>query len=174
MAKQKRLLAGAALLLVLLPALPFQAATSAVAADFADPAFKRVWMRTDKLVADGAVKRSFYWGPAPGESRMEAYAQGPGGMRRVQYFDKSRMEINNPAGDRNNAFFVTNGLLTVELVSGKMQVGNAEYEDRSPANIPLASDNDDASAPTYASFQKLANTPLGDHPAQDLTGQTVS
>ncbi|HEX8221125.1 MAG TPA: DUF3160 domain-containing protein [Chloroflexia bacterium] len=174
MAKQKHLLAGAALLLVLLPALPFQAATPASAADFADQAFKRVWMRTDKLVADGAVKRSFYWGPAPGESRMEAYAQGPGGMRRVQYFDKSRMEINNPAGDRNNAFFVTNGLLTVELVSGKMQVGDAQYEDRRPADIPLASDNSDSTAPTYASFQKLANTPLGDHPAQDLTGQAVS
>ncbi|HEX8231614.1 MAG TPA: DUF3160 domain-containing protein [Chloroflexia bacterium] len=174
MAKQRRLLTGAALLLVLLPALPLQGTTPASAADFADQAFKRVWTRTDKVVADGMVKRSFYWGPAPGESRMEPYAQGVGGMRRVQYFDKSRMEINNPAGDRNNPFFVTNGLLTVELVSGKMQVGNAEYSDRTPANIPLASDNDDANAPTYASFAQLANTPLGDHTAENLTGQTVN
>ncbi|MEA2573829.1 MAG: hypothetical protein QOH93_1127, partial [Chloroflexia bacterium] len=174
MAKHKRLLTGAALLLVLLPALPLQGTTPALAADFADQAFKKVWTRTDKLVADGAVKRSFYWGPTPGESRMEPYAQGVGGMRRVQYFDKSRMEINNPNGNKADPFYVTNGLLTVELVSGKMQVGNAEYEDRTPANIPLASDNNDSTAPTYASFQQLANTPLGDHPAQDLTGQTVS
>jgi hypothetical protein len=41
----------------------------------------------------------------------------------VQYFDKSRMEINNPNGDKNSPFYVTNGLLTVELMSGKIQVG---------------------------------------------------
>ncbi len=42
-------------------------ASSASAADFADPAFRSVWERTDKLVADGTVKRTFFWGPAPGE-----------------------------------------------------------------------------------------------------------
>ena len=55
---------------------------------------------------------------------MEPYAQGASGMRLVQYFDKSRMEINNPTGDKNNPFYVTNGLLTVELITGKMQVGD--------------------------------------------------
>jgi hypothetical protein len=170
--KRKYVLAGAALL-TLLPALSAFGPAPASAADFADAAFKRVWVRTDKLVADGTLKRSFYWGPAPGDSLMEPYAQGTAGMRRVQYFDKSRMEINNPKGDPNNPFFVTNGLLTVELISGKMQVGDAEYQDRQPANIPLASDHDDANAPTYASFSELANSPLGDHPAQDQTGKTV-
>ncbi|MEO8287142.1 MAG: DUF3160 domain-containing protein [Chloroflexota bacterium] len=150
-----RYIAAGAALLTLLPTFSFYGSTPASAADFAASAFKNVWTRTDKPVADGAVKRSFYWGPTPGESLMEKYAQGANGMRRVQYFDKSRMEINNPKADPANPFYVTNGLLTVELITGKMQVGDNEYEDRTPANIPLASDNDDPNAPTYASFGKV-------------------
>jgi hypothetical protein len=147
--------AAAAALLILIPALSFTVAKPAAAADFADPAFNQVWARTDQPVSNGTVKRSFFWGPTPGESLMEPYKQGAGGMRRVQYFDKSRMEINNPNGDPTNLFYVTNGLLTVELITGKMQVGDNEYEDRAPADIPLASDNDDPNAPTYATFSKL-------------------
>ena len=141
---------------------------------FANPAFQRTWERTDKLVASGQVQRSWYWGPTPGASVQEDYAEGPGGKRLVQYFDKSRMEINNPAGDPNNPFFVTNGLLTVELISGKMQTGNSTYVDRYPADIPLASDSDDASAPTYLSFASVSNTPLGDHPATSRLAQNVT
>ena len=39
--------------------------------------------------------------------------------------------------------------------------------------IPLASDNDDPTAPTYASFMLIANSPLGDHPAINNTGKVV-
>src|SRR6476661_5599639 len=170
--KAKYVIASATLL-TLLPAMSAYTPSTASAADFADASFKSVWIRTDKPVADGALKRSFYWGPIPGESLMEPYSQGVGGYRRVQYFDTSRMEINDPAGDKSNPFYVTNGLLTVELVSGKIQVGDAEYQDSQPADIPLASDNDDANAPTYASFVNLANTTLGDHPAEDQTGQVA-
>src|SRR5687768_212355 len=85
---------------------------------FADPAFRNVWTRTDQLVLNGAAKRSWYWGPQPNsEPMMEEYAEGPGGKHLVQYFDKSRMEINNPDGDKNNPFYVTNGLLVKELIS---------------------------------------------------------
>ncbi|HEX8230134.1 MAG TPA: hypothetical protein VF826_12600 [Chloroflexia bacterium] len=120
---------------------------------FGDTAFRATWERTDRLVAGGQVKRSFYWGPGPFEpARMEEYAEGPGGQHMVQYFDKSRMEINNPNADRNNPFFVTNGLLTVELITGRMQMGNRRHVNRWRANIPLASDTDDKDAPTYASF----------------------
>jgi hypothetical protein len=143
----------------------------ALAESFAHPAFQRTWERTDRLVASGQVQRSFYWGPAPNTGGLlEDYAEGQGGKRLVQYFDKSRMEINDPNGDQNNPFFVTNGLLTVELISGKMQVGNSSYVDRAPADIPLASDTDDPNAPTYVSFQGVSNTPLGDHPAENRVG----
>ena len=145
----------------LIPSILLLAGLSAVqyyparAQSFADPAFQHLWERTDKPVTDGKVKRSFYWGPAPGESKAEQYAEGVGGKRLVQYFDKSRMEINNPNGNKNDPFYVTNGLLTVELVTGRMQVGNSQFVDRYPAQIPLASDTDDDTAPTYATFNKL-------------------
>jgi hypothetical protein len=103
----------------------------------------------------GMVKRSFFWGPGVlTENLMEEYREGSNaGRRPVQYFEKSRMEINNLNGNRNDPFFVTNGLLSVELITGEMQVGNNEFRYRWPAEIPLASDPDDTSAPTYASFR---------------------
>ncbi len=142
---------------------------------FADPAFERVWGRTDFLVASGQVARSWFWGPAPGASVVEPYDEGVGRVHLVQYFDKSRMEINNPDADPNSPWYVTNGLLTVELVSGRVQFGNTRWVPRGggPAQIPLASDLGDHNAPTYASFSNLANTPLGNHPAPDRTGQAV-
>lgn len=142
---------------------------------FASPAFERVWERTDRLVSLGQVQRTWYWGPSATTGGLqEEYVEGAGGRRLVQYFDKSRMELNNPAGDPNNAFFVSNGLLAVELISGKMQTGNATYIDRYPADIPLASDLDDSNAPTYLSFQGVSNTPLGDHPSNSSVGRAVT
>jgi hypothetical protein len=129
------------------------AAPASQANKFADPAFQRTWERTDALVASNKVKRSFYWGPQPNTGPLqEAYLEGQGGTHLVQYFDKSRMEINDPTADKNNPFYVTNGLLTVELITGRMQIGNNKFANRYHANIPLASDTDDPQAPTYASF----------------------
>jgi hypothetical protein len=69
---------------------------------------------------------------------------------------------------------VTNGLLTVELISGRMQVGTNEYVTRYPACIPTTGDPNDTNAPTYWAMQKVSNTTLGDHPADDRTGQGVT
>ncbi len=131
---------------------------------FADSAFERLWTRNDQPVASQAVARSWTWGPAPLSSGLEPYADAPdgSGMRLVQYFDKSRMEINNPRSSPDDKWFVTNGLLTVELISGQMQVGNSKFETHAPATIPIASDADDANAPTYATFGSVSNTPAGD------------
>src|SRR3954451_11779341 len=92
---------------------------------FADPAFQNVWQRTDKLVADAKIARTWFWGPTAGKEGKEKYAESPGGQRQVQYFDNSRMEINNPGGDKNSAFYVTNVLLTIELMSGRMRTGDS-------------------------------------------------
>jgi hypothetical protein len=146
------------LLLVAVLALGFSGSSSRAQSSggsFADPAFANLWGRTDSLVANGTVQRSFYWGPTPGVIKQETYTDSPTGTRLVQYFDKSRMEINNPNGDRTSQFFVTNGLLTVELITGRLQTGSTTFEQRAPAEIDLASDVDDPNAPTYASFQKL-------------------
>src|SRR3954452_4999216 len=81
--------------------------TAWAAPAFPDPAMQTVWNRTDKPVQDGTVTRSWTWGPANVNTRYEPYAEGPGGQHLVTYLDKSRMEINNPSGDRNNPFFIT-------------------------------------------------------------------
>ncbi|MGB9633814.1 MAG: DUF5107 domain-containing protein, partial [Chloroflexaceae bacterium] len=73
---------------------------------FADPAFRDLWARADLPVAGGAG-RSWTWGALPGERRYERYDQAPGGARLVQYFDKARMEIGDPAGNRRSPWFVT-------------------------------------------------------------------
>ena len=136
---------------------------------FADSAFESIWTRNDQPVASGAAQRSWTWGPAPLVAGTEAYADAPdgSGKRLVQYFDKARMEINNPTLAPASNGFVTNGLLTVELISGRMQVGNSKFEARAPAGINIASDPDDANAPTYSSFGTVSNTSAGEHRQSD-------
>src|SRR5258708_5789500 len=144
---------------------------------FADPAFQKLWARTDAPVADGSVQRSWYWGPQPGDSRSEAYAGIPGGAHLVQYFDKGRMEINNPNGDRGSEWFVTTGLLVAEMVAGKEQIGNRQYRRLQPAEIAVGGDGlgVDPDAPTYTSFRPVASlTGPGSNRAPDRSGQPVT
>jgi hypothetical protein len=118
-----------------------------------------VWNRTDQPVASLVVSRTWIWGPEAFDSRAEAYAESPGGQRQVVYFDKSRMEMTNPNGVRNSQWFITNGLLAKELISGQMQVGDAKFENRTPAQIPVAGDPNDTNGPTYAAFAGLLGRP---------------
>src|SRR5919202_1866203 len=105
------LILGLMLGLPLLPA-PAAAAPWANRTAFAHPGFAAQWARTDA----GAVRadRTWYWGLGPWFDYYEFYRQSPNGLRQVQYFDKARMEINQP-GDN----IVTNGLLVVEMISGQ-------------------------------------------------------
>ena len=99
---------------------------------------------------------------------MEPYEQGKNGQRQVQYFDKARMEINDPGGDRSSRFFVTNGLLVVELISGRVQTGNQQFEGvpRSPSDYPLAGDID---SPDALLLMQVEGVALGSpHPSQGL------
>ncbi|MGA7672199.1 MAG: hypothetical protein WBW04_17370, partial [Nitrolancea sp.] len=96
------------------------------------------------------------WGPQPNTGELtEPYQESPGGQRTVEYFDKSRMEITHPDGDPNSIWYVTNGLLAEELITGRMQVGDSTYEQRSPANVNIAGDANDPDGPTYATFNPL-------------------
>ena len=151
-------------LLVALPPAP-----GARAADFADPAFRDVWARLDAPVATGGAVRTWTWGPGPSSGPLsEPYEQGADGQRLVQYFDKSRMEINNPGGDRNSPWFVTQGLLVAELIQGRVQTGDASFEPRAPAEIPFG-DADDPDGPTYASLAGLLAAPAA-APGTPITG----
>ncbi len=126
---------------------------------FADPEIFNIWQKGDGGVG-GENKRSWTWGPGPNTPAIsEPYREGFEGSRLVQYFDKSRMEVTHPESNRGDKWFVTNGLLTIELVAGKTQLGDNLYRDSSPAQIPVAGDFDSPQSPTYATFQGLASLP---------------
>ncbi|MGI8586176.1 MAG: hypothetical protein ACR2M0_00600 [Chloroflexia bacterium] len=175
MIEKKKMMTALGLLSLPLLSFGLLQSAAAVPVGFADPAFRATWARTDFPVASHAVSRTWFWGPAPNTpGLLEPNAESPGGLRLVQYFDKSRMEINNPSGNRGDQFFVTNGLLTIELISGRMQVGASTYTNRYPACIPATGDRGEQDAPTYFALQKVSNTTLGDHPALDHMGQPVA
>jgi hypothetical protein len=128
-------------------------------------AFRRTWERTDKPVKDLVVQRTWMWGPEANTPVFEEeYAEAPGGKRLVQYFDKSRMEINHdPNVGPNSLWHVTNGLLVVELMTGQMQVGDTKFVPRAPSQTQIAGDWGDPNAPTYATFATLRDD--APHPA---------
>lgn len=142
---------------------------------FSDEAFLRTWERADRPVATSGATRPWLWGPVSFSAAREAYAQGQDGTREVQYFDKARMEINKPGGDPASPFYVTNGLLVVELISGRVQTGDREFEPvmRPPSTLPVAGDVNSPDALTYASLAPVASL-NNDKRAGDRTGQSVT
>lgn len=149
-------IAVAAVIALVLSSLALIHSPAAQAAPPANEAFQRTWQRTDKPVADQQVVRTWMWGPEGFTGpKTEDYVESPGGTRQVQYFDKSRMEITHPSGDPNSIWYVTNGLLVRELVTGLMQVGDSAAASLNPAQVNVAGDPDDANGPTYATFDHL-------------------
>src|SRR5688572_16731628 len=113
--------------------------------------FSRTWARTDKAVADLKASRTWMWGPQANSALLwEEYAESPNGQRVVQYYDKSRMEITQPEGDAASVWYVTNGLLSTELITGRRQLGDNTFEQHEPAVVNVAGDADDPDGPTYA------------------------
>jgi peptidoglycan/xylan/chitin deacetylase (PgdA/CDA1 family) len=137
------------------------------------PRFDAIWERADLLVHLRQTDRGWTWGPAPVSTMIEPYRQAAGGKRLVQYYDKGRIEINDPTDPGN----ITMGLLVRELVSGHVAVGDdpADIESREPASIPVAGDPPEINpdAPTYASFHAVASPP-SDAGADDRTGTPVT
>lgn len=141
---------------------------------FSHEEFLHKWERSDRPVLTGKAQRPWIWGPVSFGAAYEAYAQGPEGKREVQYFDKARMEINRPGGDRDSPFYVTNGLLVVELIGGRIQIGDAQFEpSRPPSQAIVAGDTNSVDALTYASLAPVASL-NGDKRAADRTGQPVT
>ena len=136
--------------------LAWQASTITSSAELA---WDRTWAREDQPVATGAAQRTWVWGPSAFATVQEPYDNAPGGERAVRYYDKSRMEITTPYADQSSVWYVTNGLLARELISGQMQVGDNHFVNKGPANIPVAGDPDDSSGPTYATLNGVLNTP---------------
>jgi plastocyanin len=154
----------ALLVLALLSAIPARAEASATGA------FLSLWQRTDLPVATGAVQRSWLWGNQLSVNpTIESYADSPGGVRAVQYYDKGRMEITDPQSNPADPWYVTSGLLTRELISGRLQLGDNTFDvTGQPARVAVAGDASNT-FPTYANLQSWI-----DHPASDSTGQPVT
>jgi hypothetical protein len=125
--------------------------------------FAQTWQRADLPVAAGQATRSWLWGPGAFAVLREPYAETRSGTRAVAYFDKARLELNDPDRPPDDPWAVTSGLLARELITGQQQVGDATFVARSPAAVPVAGDPDDPDGPTYATLASvLAAPPLGD------------
>lgn len=132
--RTSRLLVPIVLATMLAPVAPVRAA-----AGFAAPAFAAQWRTGEALVPN-------FWGPlaTAHDGQQEPYAGAPRDARLVQYFDKGRMELSDG--------MVTNGLLATELLTGRVQVGDAAFVDRPSPAIPIAGDPDNP-GPTYAALR---------------------
>ena len=106
--------------------------------------FGNTWGYTDQPVATHQVNRTWMWGPsADTPPLLEPYAESPNEQREVQYFDKTRMEITHPDGDTSSIWYVTNGLLAEELITGRLQLGDNTFEQHDPAQVNVAGDAND-------------------------------
>jgi hypothetical protein len=139
--------------------------TSAVsvqaAPTFHDPAFASVWNRVDKPVESlSGIGRGYTWGPTVPDTENITSETYNGANRKIQYFDKARMEINNPGGNSSDLFYVTTGLLVKELVTGDRQDSDTTFTHLPPSQVQVAGDPNDGTAntiaPTYASFKSVS------------------
>ncbi|MCA1666609.1 MAG: hypothetical protein LC793_04260, partial [Thermomicrobia bacterium] len=114
------------------------------ASGFFTDGFQRQWTAGEAITPN-------FWGPLQNakDGRLEPYAGGPNDMRKVQYFDKGRME------QLSDSSPVTNGLLATELITGKLQVGDNAFQQMQPTAIPIAGDADNA-GPTYGQLGTTA------------------
>jgi hypothetical protein len=121
--------------------------------DFETDAFQNVWDRTDLPVLQGETERTWMWGPGANTPLIqEPYIDADDDERDVQYTDKSRMEMPwNDDVDPDSSWFITQGLLAYELMSGRVQVGDDLFIDAFPAEVQIAGDPD-AQGPTYATL----------------------
>ncbi len=134
----------------------FSRPSLSTAASVENPSFWHTWARTVAAVAAHTVSRTWMWGPsASSDLLLEPYAEALGGQRLAQYFDKTRMALTHPDADEASLWYVTNGLLAKEGVTGQLQLSDATFEVQSPPQVNLAGDPDDPTAPTYASLRAL-------------------
>ncbi len=142
---------------------------------FAGCDFRTRWEYSDKLVSDGPNSgRGYAWGPNSFGALEEPYKEAPNSSRLVQYFDKSRMELASDPLSLDTRF-VTNGLLTKELISGLVQTGDNSYIARIPSATTIVGDDIPLNpSPTYASFRYVTSLELGQNPRPAAVGQSVT
>jgi hypothetical protein len=169
---------AANLLLLPAPDASAQATESQVAA------FRKYWARTDDLVYEGIVKRSWIWGPKALEyTYRDSYRfdkDDKATARAFRHYDKGRMEIDprEPAGSK---WYIRGGTLVKEMVMGRVQsseMGDTSVLNRwritTPAEVPVVGDlTPDANTPTYATFSEFASL-NGDNRRPNAVGEFVT
>src|SRR5438067_977702 len=115
-----RFIARAAIVLVFFPLaaalLPPLTARAAPNEGFASPYMRAVWQRDDAAVAGGHSSGTWMWGPGPFYTNYEPFSGATASSHLVQYFDKGRLEINDPSANPQSPWFVTSGLLVRVMV----------------------------------------------------------
>jgi len=119
-------------------------------------AFQDRWAQLDGPVQTGAVSRTWVWGSSFTDPFYEPYHNQNTGdyYRSVSYFDKGRME-DNSWQTQQSPWNVTSGLLVEELMTGRMQTGTTEFEQKQPAQLPVAGDEGSTTTLTYAAMAPL-------------------
>ncbi len=123
----------------------------------ADVDVQQLWFDADGPVHLDQVNRSWLWGPDFWLEAQELYMEAPDGQRKVYYFDKARIEVNEATEGRERQ--LTAGLLVRDMILGSVQVGDDAFLPLEPANVELAGDplEDNPTAPTYASLRSVAS-----------------
>lgn len=130
-----------------------------------DDSLFATWAPADLPVEEQLVGRTWLWGPNVIATGFETYQDAPEGQRMVRYYDKARMEITDPLDDRDAPWYVTNGLLAQELISGQLQTGDTTFAFRGSAGVAVAGDPDDPVAPTYSDLKGLLDAGPADDSA---------
>lgn len=135
---------------------------------FADSAIRAVWQRDDGAVASGKSSRPWMWGPGPFHTDYEPLDGSPGSAHLVQYFDKGRLEVNDPAADPGSPWYVSSGRLVSEMVAGEAEAGTEQHYKIGPAQVPVTGDDGNGQAPSYAAFAAFTAR------VQRADGQTIT
>ncbi len=137
--------------------------------------FKFVWDTLDNPVQNRIVTRGWTYGPASFGTFMEPFKESPQGLRLVQYWDKTRLEITDPSKPPGAPDYISGSSLVRELMNGEAQVGAKTFLALGPAKIPLVGDPQDFSNPalTYATLAPYASL-KDDNRAEKLLEATVS
>lgn len=133
-----------------------------------------LWRKVDGTVGQTGSSRTWLYGPDVNRAALENYTESTKGQRNVWYFDKARLEINQPGADAKSDWYVTSGLLPEELMSNKIQVGDNNFiPGPGAAQVVIAGDvTNNPNAPTYQTFSKVASL-NNDRRAANRVGQVV-
>jgi hypothetical protein len=134
-------------------------------------ATRLVWEAVDGPVARGEQTRAWIWGPEAIAASVETYPQSPTGQRQMVYFDKGRIDVFDPSLPDDTPWKAMGALLSSELLSGRIQLGDHQFVSRPLAEIPLVGDVEQENPVTYATLAPLSSvwTP----PAEGQPGEAV-